>query len=222
MSIDIEKLIQDDLEGRANKTLRERSLIEYYDNPNYCNYCGEVIVVARTESPRGTRRKQFCNSSCAASYNNQGVRRNYKKDVDYDTRNKCKNCGILIPRQNKYCSHKCQLDYEQQEWEKKWFAGEISGNINPVWTSYSSRVKTYLFKKYDNKCSQCGWGEINQYTGTIPLEVEHIDGDPYNTTPDNVTLLCPNCHSLTATYRGANRGNGRGITWLPKPIEIEI
>lgn len=222
MSVDIEKLIQDDLEARQNKKLREESLRRYYNNPNHCEYCGEVIVVGKSESPKSTQRKKFCNSSCAASYNNQGVRRNYKSDTDYSSSNKCVNCGLDIPRQNKYCSSKCQHEYEQKEWEKKWFAGEISGNINPVWTTYSNRVKTYLFNKYDSKCSKCGWGETNPYTGTVPLEVEHIDGNPYNTTPDNVTLLCPNCHSLTATYRGANRGNGRGITWLPRPIETEI
>ena len=72
-------------------------------------------------------------------------------------------------------------------------------------------------KKYDNKCSECGWGEINQHTGTIPLELEHIDGNPYNNSPDNVTLLCPNCHSLTSTYKGANKGHGRKRTWIPIP-----
>jgi len=50
---------------------------------------------------------------------------------------------------------------------------------------------------------------INPYTGNVPLEIEHKDGDAYNNDPDNVTLICPNCHSLTKTYRGANRGNGR-------------
>lgn len=222
MSIDIEKTIQDDLAKRTNKKLREKSLRQYYGNPNYCKYCGEIIVVGESESPKDVWRKTFCNSSCSASYNNQGVRRNYIKDVDYSSWNKCMNCEIPIPRNNKYCSNKCQQIYEQREWETKWFNGEVSGNANPVWTSYSKRVKTYLFRIYDSKCSKCGWGEMNPYTGTIPLEVEHIDGNSFNTTPDNVTLLCPNCHSLTATYRGANRGNGRGITWLPKPIEVDI
>ena len=49
----------------------------------------------------------------------------------------------------------------------------------------------------------------------IPLEVHHIDGDKTNNKLENLQLLCPNCHSLTETYRGANRGNSRGITWLP-------
>ena len=133
----------------------------------------------------------------------------------------CLNCGQKIPNRNKYCSVQCQHEYEQKEWEKKWLAGDVSGNINPVWTEVSKRVRTYLFNKYNNRCSICGWGEVNPFTGKIPLEVEHIDGNSNNTAPDNVTLLCPNCHSLTATYRGANRGNGRKKTWIPNPVEIE-
>jgi hypothetical protein len=43
----------------------------------------------------------------------------------------------------------------------------------------------------------------------VPIEVEHIDGDWRNSRVENLTLLCPNCHSLTATYRGLNRGRGR-------------
>jgi 5-methylcytosine-specific restriction endonuclease McrA len=66
-----------------------------------------------------------------------------------------------------------------------------------------------MLEKYENKCCECGWGKINKYTGNIPLEVEHIDGNPYNTIEDNLKLLCPNCHSLTKSYKGANRGKGR-------------
>ena len=71
------------------------------------------------------------------------------------------------------------------------------------------RMFSGLIEKYNNKCSICGWCEENTYTKSIPLEVEHIDGNPYNNSPENVTLICPNCHSLTKTYKGANKGNGR-------------
>lgn len=37
-----------------------------------------------------------------------------------------------------------------------------------------------------------------------------------NNSEDNLRLICPNCHSLTSTYRGANRGQGRNITWIIK------
>lgn len=64
-------------------------------------------------------------------------------------------------------------------------------------------------EKYHCKCAKCGWGEENPYSHTIPLEVEHIDGNFQNNNEDNLILLCPNCHSLTPTYKGANKGNGR-------------
>ena len=43
----------------------------------------------------------------------------------------------------------------------------------------------------------------------MPLEVEHIDGNYLNNSEENLDLICPNCHSLTATYKGANKGKGR-------------
>lgn len=73
----------------------------------------------------------------------------------------------------------------------------------------SANLKKYLFNKYNNQCSLCGWGEINPTSNTLPLEVEHIDGNFENNSETNLTLLCPNCHSLTPTYKGANKGNGR-------------
>ena len=73
----------------------------------------------------------------------------------------------------------------------------------------SNYIKAYLFNKYNDKCARCGWGETNKYTGKIPLEVEHIDGNYKNNNENNLILLCPNCHSLTSTYKGANLNNGR-------------
>lgn len=128
-------------------------------------------------------------------------------------KNKCLNCGN--PCINKYCSVHCQQIYQQLKWEKDWFAGKETGN-GSKWGEPKDRVKTYLFRIYNSKCSKCGWSKINPYTHKIPLEVEHIDGNYENNRPENVTLLCPNCHSLTATYRGANKGHGRQKTWIPK------
>ncbi len=48
------------------------------------------------------------------------------------------------------------------------------------------------------------------------LEIDHIDGNSDNNSEENLRLVCPNCHSLTSTYCGTNRGNGRNITWALK------
>lgn len=107
----------------------------------------------------------------------------------------------------KFCDSKCQNDYAYKQYIERWKKGEETGIKGDY--STSNYIKRYLFEKFNNKCCKCGWGEINPYTGNIPLEIEHKDGNYANNTEDNLELLCPNCHSLTSTYKGANRGKGR-------------
>lgn len=53
------------------------------------------------------------------------------------------------------------------------------------------------------------------------VEVDHIDGDPWNNLLDNLRLLCPNCHALTKTYRGRNIGRTNGRPRAPTETSAE-
>lgn len=119
----------------------------------------------------------------------------------------CLNCNQKISSKNKFCSNKCQKEYEYKKYIKRWKNNEVSGMRGKY--QISMYIKTYLFEKYNNKCARCGWGKVNPYTKNIPLEVEHIDGNYQNNSEENLILLCPNCHSLTETYKGANINHGR-------------
>ncbi|MBQ9280114.1 MAG: HNH endonuclease [Clostridia bacterium] len=122
--------------------------------------------------------------------------------------NFCLNCSTeLGNRSKKYCSNKCQKEYEYKNFITKWKKGEVSGMRGKY--QLSMHIRKYIFEKYDNKCSICGWSKINPYTGLLPLEIEHKDGNFENNSEDNLILLCPNCHSLTSTYKGANVNHGR-------------
>ncbi|MFJ4864976.1 MULTISPECIES: HNH endonuclease [unclassified Streptomyces] len=57
-------------------------------------------------------------------------------------------------------------------------------------------------------CRLCGVEAVWQGR-PLPLEVDHIDGDWRNNRPENLRLLCPNCHSATDTYRGRAKGRRR-------------
>jgi 5-methylcytosine-specific restriction endonuclease McrA len=56
---------------------------------------------------------------------------------------------------------------------------------------------------------KCKWAERNPITEKVPIELNHRDGHSENKNLDNLELICPNCHSLTPTYKKLNAGNGR-------------
>lgn len=107
----------------------------------------------------------------------------------------------------KYCCNQCQKDFEYKNYIKRWKEKKESGLKGKY--QLSNYIQRYIKEKYNNKCAQCGWNEINFFTGHSPLEIEHIDGNYENNSEENLILLCPNCHSLTSTYKGANKGKGR-------------
>jgi len=76
-------------------------------------------------------------------------------------------------------------------------------------TGISGHIRKYLFERAGAACESCGWNKVNLTTGRIPLEVNHKDGDHTNNAEENLELICPNCHSLTSTYRSLNKGRGR-------------
>ena len=48
-------------------------------------------------------------------------------------------------------------------------------------------------------CAVCG---VKEWLGQeLSFELHHKDGDKNNVTPENLELLCPNCHSLTKNFR---------------------
>lgn len=121
---------------------------------------------------------------------------------------KCLNCGKeLKTYQIKFCSHQCQADYAQDEYIQSWKNGDADGRVGQ--NEMSKRIRNYMLAKADYKCERCGWGEMNESTGKIPLQVHHIDGDYRNCVEENLQVLCPNCHSLTPNFGSLNR-DGRG------------
>jgi hypothetical protein len=48
------------------------------------------------------------------------------------------------------------------------------------------------------KCYKCGIDSWNDEP--IELQLEHINGNHFDNRLENLTLLCPNCHSQTKTF----------------------
>lgn len=133
----------------------------------------------------------------------------YRLGKEHKVRGLCKNCEtqLISKFAITFCSPKCHATFQYKEYIKKWKCGKKNGGDEKG--NISNHVRRYLFERYENRCSKCEWSEINSSTGLIPLEVNHIDGDCTNHIEENLELICPNCHSLTPTFRSLNKGSKR-------------
>ena len=121
---------------------------------------------------------------------------------------KCdKECKWSYQHNNKFCSIACSSKYKSDENKRKFFAGLLIERID------RPTIRRYLAEARGYKCEVCG---VSDWQGEkLTLQVDHINGDPSNDKPDNVRLICPNCHSQTRYLGGANKGRGRKSQGLP-------
>lgn len=124
--------------------------------------------------------------------------------------NTCLNCKkALIAYQKKFCSNKCQSAFKYLIYVANWKTGLVDGNRGKITKNISEHIRKYITKKFGEKCSLCSWSEKNPKTNSVPLEIDHIDGNSENNHEKNLRLICPNCHSLSANFRNLNKGKGR-------------
>lgn len=194
---------------------------KYYEQqPKKCLLCGKVI-------PYEKRDNNFCNRSCATTYNNlkkgklsietkikisETLKNNKhltKEDIESlknEYEKTCLNCGKPVLKKD-FCSNDCKKEYQNKQIIKDLTNGK---NIPPMGVSQIPPiVKRFLMEKYDCKCQKCGWGKENPVTHKVPLHVHHIDGDCTNNKIENLQLLCPNCHSLTSNFGSLNKNSKR-------------
>jgi hypothetical protein len=106
----------------------------------------------------------------------------------------------------------CNLDtshFRKQGWSKglkikPYYHKTISELLVENSETNTVSVKRRLLKEgiFEYKCYKCS--NISWNDQPIPLELEHINGIRTDNRLENLTLLCPNCHAQTSTYRGKN------------------
>ena len=125
---------------------------------------------------------------------------------------KCLGCRVeckwTYQGNNKYSGVACSAKHRSNEHKKKFFSGLLEKRIDrPTARKYLAEARGY-------KCEVCSVS--NWQDKPITFDVDHINGDPANDHPDNLRLICPNCHSQTEFLGGANKGRGRGSLGIAK------
>jgi hypothetical protein len=187
-----------------NKRTKERA--ERYNlAPTRCKNCDKVFSYQR-------RTLSFCDKTCAATFNNRHRKFN-RKPVEWQCLNCDKKHVVMVKEvtdknslDRKYCDNKCQHEHYFTAYLDQWRMGVVDG-LTPGGRVVSYVVQ-YLRDKLNNSCSSCGIEAVWNNKPLI-LEVEHINGNSSDNSENNLSLLCPNCHSQTDTFKARNKGNGR-------------
>ena len=149
-----------------------------------CSVCGnEFDIELKRYNERIKRGISFyCSEECRA----------HNKSILCE----CANCGKPIWRRpsqlkrsktgNVYCSKSCAVAINNSLLK--------TGENHPSYKG--NNYRNIAFSLYPHECIVCGYDEDERI-----LEVHHIDENRENNQPDNLCILCPNCHrKITLHY----------------------
>lgn len=166
-----------------NNLLRGRKTPKYV-----CSTCGKEF-----QDTHYRRTRKYCSRSCI---------RIARRQTRLQKAHPCAFCGepVFNKGAKKYCSNSCSQKAQWKKIEDRIVLGKF--------VSHRS-LRLYLVRKHGARCERCSWAQLNTHSRTVPVVLNHKDGNSNNNTLNNVELLCPNCDSLTPTYKGLNKGSGR-------------
>ena len=110
-----------------------------------------------------------------------------------------------------YRECRARFGFTAMAWHKARARGEIRPRPRgmPLPDLLSRAINRYNLKArliragiLENRCEQCG---INEWRDApLSCHLDHINGVKNDHRLENLRMLCPNCHSQTATYGGKN------------------
>jgi hypothetical protein len=153
-----------------------------------CKCCNENDAIKYSKYSNG----DFCSRKCARAFSSKEKRSEINKAVSL------KLLGRKVLNPHVFSEERLK---EIKERRRKLYDDKIlSANYDDL--SFE-RLRIRVFLEQGEKCNKC---KLSEWLGVkIPFELEHIDGNHHNNERSNVEALCPNCHSLTPTWRGRNK-----------------
>ena len=188
------------------KQLKLDRILKYDLNPNLCKECNNPISYDKM-----ILNNIFCSQSCAARYNNRGKIKNPNGNNRY---------GYNSPKIIQMCCAYCNKKFDKPKRKHPEVLSFCdNGKCRRLYNTelrlkggfYVSpdTLRFYYISKRGHKCEECKGEEW--FGNPIPLEAHHINGDFEDNGPENIKLLCRNCHAFTPTFGRKNEGKGRRI-----------
>lgn len=133
---------------------------------------------------------RFCSRKCA----NSREKTDEIRKRTSDTLKRAHIDGRISTKGRVYAEEVIQK--RKETWDKKLLESDFSS------LKFESIRKRVILEQNNccNRCGICEWLNL-----PITLELEHIDGNRQNNSRENLEALCPNCHSMTDTWRGRNK-----------------
>lgn len=225
------------LYGKDNYSCREKvkkiftqfnvDWVEWRESKKRCKFskcanCGRIFEATYIG-------KKFCSHSCSATFNNKHRKHsietrekisrtmqslskdfdgNYKELNTSENDGYCKYCGNKLKnKRSVFCDNTCYSKFKRKEYLERWKSGEENGLSG----KYEIRecVRDFLIESANYCCEVCGCNMVNPYTHKTILQIHHKDGDCTNNKPNNLMVLCPNCHAMTENFGSRNKNATR-------------
>jgi len=175
-----------------------------------CERCGQEFTEDwRTDKHERTKPCRFCSPTCSRA-------RSWSSDSIEKRRQALLKRYAEDPKPSKSLSQERYYTYKRKTPEEL-----IQSKVQQGAARRSTALQKYLatpfeelgmenkrrrvFEEQGYKCNRCGNSEWQGQQ--IPLELEHKDGNHGNNARENLEGLCPNCHAISPTWRGRNKGN---------------
>lgn len=170
--------------------------------PMPCLHCGEIVMVP----PHRFDTFKYCSKKCSALAARVQIERicevcstpfthisSRSNSAKYCSRTCYHKAQHLRGSVKKNCLH-CDKEFLTSPSKNRKFCS-IECRVNEQKTKFNPTFQTVRksMKRRDmiTSCERCGYDDVPQILG-----VHHKDRNRRNNAPDNLEVLCPNCHSL--------------------------